>query len=71
MHTAGDTGGVATEAVTAWRRQCHASGNKLADLFDVQSQLSETMKRQLMTSVEMYRTSALASACLVAQRKDS
>ena len=58
---------------TAWRRQCHSCADERADLFDVQSQLTGTPNedlRQLTTSVEMCPTSVLASACLVAQRKD-
>ena len=73
MHVAGNAGGVAAESATAWGRQCHSSADERADLFDVQSQLTGTPEedlRQLTTSVEMCPTSVLASACLVAQRKD-
>ena len=65
---AGNAGGVAAESATAWRRQCHASADERAGLFDVQSQLSGTPNedlRQLTTSVKMCPTSTLASACLV------
>ena len=74
MHVAGNAGGVAAESATAWRRHCHSSADERADLFDVQSQLARTPNedlRQLRIFVEMCPTSVLASACLVAQRKDS